>query len=101
MSYPPTLPIGELPRAFSGGLLGLINRHRGAVLAVSTIPLIYSVFVMFAVARSGDIGLPCILKTMVQEDIPADYEWARNRPVKGDRLIQIGGIPIRHYTDYV
>jgi DNA-binding NtrC family response regulator len=101
MTHPPGLPSLETLRPANGGLLGLINRHRGAVLAVSTIPLIYSVFVLLAVARSGDIGLRCILKTIVQQDIPPDYQWNGGRPAKGDRLIQIGPLPIRHYTDYV
>jgi DNA-binding NtrC family response regulator len=82
-------------------LLDWINRKPRAILVVSLVPVIYSFCVFFAVALPGDIGLRCIFKTLVQEDIPSDYQWIGERPSKGDQLLRIGGRQILFYTDYV
>jgi transcriptional regulator with GAF, ATPase, and Fis domain len=78
-----------------------INRHRRIVLALSSIPILYSLAVLIAVAGAGDIGLHCIFKTLVKEDIPAEYEWIPTRPEFGDQVIRIGDRPVRHYNDFV
>ncbi len=77
------------------------SSNRRIVLALSFVPIVYSIAVMMSVAWSGDIGLPCIFTTLVKAEVPKEYEWDSTRPTKDDKVIQIGGKPIHHYTDFV
>ncbi len=103
MSYHPFAASGEAGRSRANlPRLETSARRRWVWIAlVAMIPLVYSFGVFFAVGWSGDIGLRCILGTLVKGEVPDDYAWAPARPLVGDRVVGIGGMPIRHYTDYV
>ncbi len=101
MAYSGLNGSSDTARHRGGPALAAINRHRRLVLALSLIPVLYSLGVLIAVARTGDIGLHCIFKTQVKEAIPTDYQWEPTRPEIGDEIIAIGTRPIRHYTDFV
>ncbi len=69
---------------------------------LSLLPIIYSTWALYVVATAGDIGLTCVLGTIIREDVPRDYPWEGDiRPAKGDQLVAIDGHPIGHYPDYV
>ena len=63
--------------------------------------LLYSLAVLLLVAWMGDIGVRCAFTTEIKEVIPSDYEWSPSRPNPEDRLVSVGAIQVRHYTDYV
>ncbi len=71
------------------------------LIALSMIPLIYSVWCLAEVARAGDIGLNCVLGIEIKEAIPVEFDWSPSRPVEGDRLIRVGDRPISHFPAYV
>jgi len=109
MDYSSPTPSGGPARGASVSSFRPLDRHRPVVLALSLIPVVYSIWVLGAVASSGDIGLRCIFGTTVKEAVPADYRWVAGRarpddpvvPGLGDRVIRIGTREIRTYTDYV
>ena len=68
---------------------------------LSLLPVVYSVWALVVVASNGDIGLTCVLGTIVREEVPGQYRWIPERPEVGDQLISIGDRPIDHYPDYV
>ena len=95
-------------------------------MACSSLVLIYSVAVLTHVAAMGTIGVRCMFRTMVEEEIPADYVWKElepqpdgglrpierqtpgdrvdaGRPRIGDWLLSIGGFDIheKSYADYI
>ncbi|MDX2039078.1 MAG: sigma 54-interacting transcriptional regulator [Isosphaeraceae bacterium] len=70
-----------------------------AVLGV--VAIAYSVWVLWIVATSGDIGVRCVLGIEVKEAVPTEYEWEGGRPGVGDTLDSVDGRLIRHYPDYV
>jgi transcriptional regulator with GAF, ATPase, and Fis domain len=77
------------------------------LIALSSIPIVYSLWSLAVVAWSGDIGVNCVLGVEVKEAIPEDYLWKSDqpdgpdRPQAGDRLIRIGDRAISHYPAYV
>jgi transcriptional regulator with GAF, ATPase, and Fis domain len=81
--------------------LQTMKRDRWLILLLSLIPVVYSIAVMIAVARSGDIGLRCVFLTLVKQEVPSEYEWSPVRPEVGDQIIKIGDLPVRHYNDFV
>ncbi|WP_435018832.1 sigma 54-interacting transcriptional regulator [Tundrisphaera sp. TA3] len=75
---------------------------RSIVLAMlALVPVAYSLWVSWVVAWTGDLGLNCVIGTVVREAVPDDYEWTPARPGVGDELVRIDGRPIVHYPDYV
>ncbi len=102
MDYSASSPPHEKARDLPGSsLFRSLDRDRRLVLLVSLIPVLYSLWVMYAVARSGDIGLRCVFGTMVKEAVSPDYTWTPIRPEVGDQVTRIDTRPIAHYTDYV
>jgi transcriptional regulator with GAF, ATPase, and Fis domain len=77
------------------------------LIALSSVPIVYSLWSLAVVAWSGDIGVNCVLGIEVKEAIPADFKWVPDRsgepdrPEAGDRLIKIGDRLIPHYPAYV
>ncbi len=71
------------------------------LIALSMIPVIYSVWCLAVVARTGDIGLNWVMGIEVKEAISDDFAGSPTRPVEGDRLVRIGDHPISHYPAYV
>ncbi len=71
------------------------------LVALALVPILYSVGVMFVVARMGDIGLSCVLGVVIKEPVPADFGWTPIRPTEGDQLAEVGRRRIEHYPDYV
>ena len=71
------------------------------LLALSAIPIVYSLWVLGVVASAGNIGLSCVLGTIVKEEVPADFAWSMRRPAVGDVIVALDGQPIGHYPDYV
>jgi transcriptional regulator with GAF, ATPase, and Fis domain len=68
--------------------------------------LLYSIAVLAHVAGMGTIGVRCMFGTSIEEDIPSDYKWDVERPVKGDALRSIGSREISEqgyvgYSDYI
>ncbi len=68
--------------------------------------LVYSIAVLGHVIGMGTIGVRCMFGTSVEEDIPLDYGWREDRPVKGDKLRSIGDHEISEqryvgYSDYI
>ena len=99
--YPFTGRSGE-HRARSGRLSGSRRFSRPIVLLlVSAVPILYSIWVMAVVALTGDIGLNCVLGTVVKESISEDFVWSPGRPEVGDQIVAIGGRPIPYYPAYV
>ncbi len=69
---------------------------------LSLLPIVYSVWALMVVASTGDIGLTCVLGTIIREEVPKGYDWRGGRhPNVGDHLVEIDGRPINHYPDYV
>ncbi len=71
------------------------------LVALSLIPIVYSVWSLYLVAMDGDIGVNCVLGIEIKEAIPADYAWEPDRPEEGDWLVRIGGRTIDHYPAFV
>ena len=102
MDYSAPYPTPEKVRETSAtSLLRALDRDRRLILLLSLIPILYSVWVMLAVAWSGDIGLRCVFGTTVKEPVAPDYEWTPARPDVLDQMTQVGSRRIAHYTDYV
>jgi DNA-binding NtrC family response regulator len=68
--------------------------------------ILYSIAVLTYVARMGSVGVRCMFGTVLEEEIPSDYDWRDARPRTGDELLAIGGYPISEpsyvgYADYI
>ncbi len=86
-------------------IVNIATAHRTARfrthLLLSVIPILYSIWVLGVVASAGNIGLNCVLGTIIQEEVSSDFNWPGNRPAVGDQLVGLAGRPIEHYPDYV
>jgi len=71
------------------------------ICALSLIPIVYSAWSLWVVARDGDIGVNCVLGIEIKEEIPDEYAWEGGRPAAGDHLVRIGGRSIDHYPAFV
>ena len=96
----PSLPALPTPRIEWSSLL--VGGWRPfLIVALASIPVIYSLWTLGVVALAGDIGVNCVMGIELKEPIPSEFVWSPSRPVEGDRLVRIGDRLITHYPAYV
>ncbi len=100
--------------------LSVLWRSSGVwVSFLSFFVVLYSVTVLWTVAKTGDAGIRCIFGRKVKEVLPYEWlakpsstlaplsdgaleaEWAPHPPRLGETLTSLAAHPIAHYTDYV
>ena len=98
----PSNPHRELAEWSDRSRPGFWVRSRPLLLsALFLIPVVYSLWVSWIVARAGDVGLNCVLGIVVREAAPDAYQWTPSRPEVGDELTAVAGRRIVHYPDFV
>ena len=94
--------------------------NRLLVCSISFLVILYSLCVLWTVARTGDVGIRCVFGRKVKEIAPYTWSsqpvssaikladatdhawvWSSSPPAPGDDLESLGETRIVHYTDYV
>src|SRR3954470_14150613 len=69
------------------------------LMTLALIPVVYSIWVSWVVAWMGDIGLNCVIGTVVREQVGDEYAWrpappapagSPSCPSVGDVVLNIG-----------